>query len=121
MADQTIVPQILKINEFKETAANTWADLTAANDGVLTVPKDGKFLLQFVDAAGGAVITITHGDGFTSSQGDLVSAAMTIIGTYVITNIIIDSARFKWLSGTDKGKIRIETSANIKARCTQLP
>lgn len=138
MADQTITPQVLSLNTFKEIAANQWADLTAANAGVLTPPKDGTYLLEFVDAAGGAVVTIGTGvvsgkvagafDGFQAPRGALASNAAVAAGgtaavmTIALTSaIVIDSARFKRMSGTDTGKIRITTTANIKARCIQFP
>lgn len=118
MADQTITPAELTLNAVTEIADGSYEDLTAANDGVCTIPDDGAYLFHFIDAAGGAVVTITHGDGILSAQGDVDSAAMTI---NLHNFAVIESSRIKWLAGTDKGKVRISTTADIKAACIKLP
>jgi len=118
MADQTITPKDLALNAFSELAAGDYEDLTVANQGVVALPKDGRYVLHFIDAAGGAVVTITHGDGVMAGQGDLVSAALT---QNLHNFLTLDSARFKWGTGDDKGLIRITTSANIKVACVKLP
>jgi hypothetical protein len=118
MADQTITPQNCVANGQLEVAAADYEDLTAANDGVVVPPEDGKYLLHVIDAAGGAIVTVSHGDGFMSSQGDFVGAAQTI----ALNNFyVIDSARFKNLSGTSVGKIRIKASAAVKVACIAIP
>jgi hypothetical protein len=127
MADQTITPATLDLNAFTEIAAGSYEDLTSSNDGIFTVPKDGKFLIHAIDAAGSAVVTVTAGDGFLSGQGHVDSAAMTI---NLHNFAVIESARFKWLTQDDGvisgdtgmlGKIRIQTSANIKVAVIVLP
>ncbi|MCK9570367.1 hypothetical protein M0R72_15580 [Candidatus Pacearchaeota archaeon] len=118
MADQTITVQTCTLNGQKEVAAANYEDLTAANDGICVIPRDGKYLFHIIDAAGGAVVTFTHGDGFLSGQGDIDTAALTInLNNFVV----VESARCKWLSGDDKGMIRITTTAAVKIACIALP
>lgn len=118
MADQIITPSECTLNGFNELAAGDYEDLTAANAGICTLPADGSYLFHIIDAAGGALVTFTHGDGIESSQGDLVSAALT---QNLHNFVVIESSRFKWLSGSDKGKVRITTSANVKVACIKMP
>jgi hypothetical protein len=115
LADQTITPKLIAQDAVTELAAGDYEDLTAANDGVVTPPKDGKYLLHFIDAAGGATVTITGGDGPLGSQGDIKNAAVMTINLHNFA--VVESARVKQLSGSDIGKIRITTDQNIKAAC----
>lgn len=119
MADQTITPVALTKNSFSELAGGDWEDLTAANAGICTLPDDGSYVLLFLDAAGGAVVTVEKGiDNMLGAQGDITSAALTIN----LTNALVcESSRVKHMSGDDKGKIRITTTANIKCACIKLP
>lgn len=119
MADQTIVAQTAVQNGQKEVAAAQYQALTSANDGVFAVPVDGKYALHVIDAAGGAIITVKAGTGALKySQGDLVGAAQTID----LNNFyVLESARFKAMSGADVGKIRVKTSANVSAALIALP
>jgi hypothetical protein len=141
MADQTITPVQLVIDTFKESAGTVWATLTAANAGVVVAPKDGKYLLEFIDDTGGAVVTITGStnadkskEGLMGENGSLASNATAVLGgtgavmtnndstsVPIITSIAIDSSRFKQMSGSDLGKLRITTTAAIYARCVVLP
>lgn len=119
MADQTITPVSASNNAVNAVVAGDYEALTAANDGVLAPPKDGKYLLFYkVTAAGGAAITVTHGDGWKSNQGDLVSGALAQNDEGII---VIDSARFKWLSGADKGKIRITVTDTVSMAAFAIP
>lgn len=145
MADQTItVKQFTMPTQFLELAAGDYEDLTAANDGIFVVPKDGKFLIHAIDAAGGAVLTITGDDttsGYTTQaplgpQGEIESSAAAALGgtgavmTINLNNFaVLESARFKWLQEDDgviaantgmKGKIRIQTTANVKVAVIAL-
>lgn len=152
--DITLIPQVHKLDTFKECAAAAWGSLTATADGVIlqsALPKSGKILVELVDAAGGAIVTINAGKGagtyqtgivstdggVLAGQGSLASnaavavggtgAVMTIIGTYVITSIILTTSRFKRLKGDVDNvngaavAFRITTSANIKCRVIALP
>ena len=118
MADQTAVAQQCSLNTFKEVLAAAYQTVTASNEGIFTVPKDGKYLLHIIDATGGAVVTIKHGDGIKGNQGDLVSSALT---QNLNNFVVLESSRFKNLSGTDIGKIRITTTANISVGLIALP
>ena len=138
MADQTITPRAFTLpNQVIELAAGSYEDLTSSNDGIFAVPKDGKYLIHLIDASGGAVVTIQHGDGPLAGKGDLVSSAAAALGgtaavmTIALHNFaVIESARFKWLTQDDGvisgdtgmlGMIRIATTANIKAAVIVLP
>ena len=119
MADQTITPVAPATNAFEEIAAADYAALTAANEGVFTPPKDGRYALHFkVTAAGGATITVEHGDGITSGQGDIVSAALAQNDERLL---VLESARVKKLTGDDKGKIRVTVTDAVSVACIQLP
>jgi hypothetical protein len=119
MADQTVVKQTVPNNGKIEVAAAAYKDLTAANNGIFLVPRDGKFLLHVIDAAGGAIITVKAGvDTILENQGDYVSAALTI---NLHNFFVLESARFKAMSGADKGYVRVTTSANVKAALIEIP
>jgi hypothetical protein len=119
MADQTITPVALGANAYTKIVAGDYESLTVANQGIITPPCDGKYLLfGKVTAAGGATVTITHGDGFLSGQGDSVSAAYAQNEEFCIP---LESSRFKWLSGADIGKIRITVTDAVSLACYQVP
>lgn len=119
MADQTITPVKCTDATFTSIAAGNYASLSSSNDGVLVAPpKDGKYLLHFkVTGSGGGTVTIKAGDGFRSSIGDLTSTTISQNGEALLT---IESSRFKNLTGSDKGKIRIQVSNNTSVACIQL-
>lgn len=119
MADQTITPVVASLDANVAIAAGNYASLTGANDGVLTPPCDGKYALHYkVTAAGGATIVVKAGTGILSSQGDLTTGphAQNIEGI-----LVLESSRFKALSGSDKGKIRIDVTDTVSMACIQLP
>jgi hypothetical protein len=119
MADQTITPVVGVKNDDVEIAAANYAALTAANDGIMTVPKDGKYVLHFkVTDAGGATILVKAGGGILSSQGDMSTGALVQNKEGII---VLESARFKALSGDDKGKIRIDVDGTVSMACIQVP
>jgi hypothetical protein len=118
MADQTITPHVLTTNVFHPLATGDWEDLTSSNDGIVIPPPDAKLLFLAIDASGSCVLTFTHGNGVLASLGDVASGAMTISLVY---GVVIETARCKWLSGSDKGYIRISTTQNVKVACYQLP
>ena len=119
MADQVITPvKVTGEDAFKALSAANYASLTAANDGVLTPPKDGSFILHFIvtDAAG-ATITVKAGTGVLHSQGDLSSGALAKNDECIL---VLQSSRFKVLSGTDRGDIRIDVNGAVSCACLQL-
>lgn len=119
MADQVITPvKVTGEDVFKALTSANYAALTAANDGVLTPPKDGSFILHFiVTDSNGATITVKAGSGILHSQGDLSSGALAKNNERIL---VLQSSRFKVLSGTDRGDIRIKVSGAVSCACLQL-
>jgi hypothetical protein len=124
MADQTINSTLVPVNVITDFGG--WTAISAANDGILAPPKDGRYFLVFQDTAGGAGVTIRHGDGVEGAQGDIAITNMVQNELYFAGP---ESARVKrvWGSGTpytagsDKGKIRISASANVNVACVMMP
>lgn len=119
MADQTITATVAAQNgSIVETAG---ASLTAANPGVITIPKDRKVTLRAtVSAAGGAVITVKAGtDAYKSGQGDFATASLAQNVVHIIGPL--ESARFKAVSGADIGKIRITVSDAVTVTALVTP
>lgn len=115
MADQAITPTTLTPNTASAAVAAT--ALTAANDGLITAKSDNMiiFLYDAGGAGGNAVIKSTSA-GILANQGDITVE----LGAGEYKAIQIDSARVKALSGTDKGKIRIDCDVNVSAWAFEL-
>lgn len=119
MADQTITAGVLVQNGSLTKPAV--ASLTGANDGVFTPTKDRKVIFEVIcTAVGGATVTVGVGAGaYMNSQGVLSTGAMAQHDVMMIGPL--DSARFKAMSGTDKGKIRITTTGTATVSAILLP
>lgn len=120
MADQTITPVEIPVNTITELATGDYETITAADDGYVTIPKDGKYILHMVDASGGAVVTIEKGTGWMHELGVEAGAAMTQVAVTAAGNnfAIIDGARFKNLS---TGKVKITSTASVLIACIYIP
>lgn len=118
MADQAVTPITLTPNVATAAVGGLDADLTAANDGVVTVDK-GSLLIYLFDAggAGGTVLIKAGDDAIKESQGDIT----VTLGASEAKLIRVETARVKALSGTDKGKIRIDASANTTCWAVEVP
>ena len=129
MADQAITPVVMTQNTLT-AAIQAGASLTTSNDGVVTLPKDGKALLlfQITNKGTSGKLNIKGGskgslDAYKASQGDL-SLDLSSYTNNDWVSLVIESARHKSLSGTDKGKVRINlggTSTTVTAVCLALP
>jgi hypothetical protein len=116
MADQAITPVALGLNAA--SAAITPASLTAANDGVITPTSENMaIILTDTGGAGGTVLVKAGADSLKKLQGDI----SVTLGASETKAIYVESARCKALSGTDKGKIRLDASANTSAYAVLLP
>lgn len=116
MADQAIAPVAVPVNEA--TAAVTGVSLTAANDGVITPTKDRMVVILYdAGGAGGTVLIKAGTDSALCGQGDIT----VTLGASETKAIYVESARVKALSGTDKGKIRLDCSVNVTAWAYALP
>ncbi|MCE5322137.1 hypothetical protein LLG46_02350 [bacterium] len=117
MADQAISPVELGINTASDAVTATL--LAAANDGVIT-PVSDKMIIELTDTSeAGATVLIKAGgdDSPLGGQGDIT----VTLGASETKAIYVESARVKALSGTDKGKIRLDASAAVSAKVFQLP
>lgn len=114
MADQAITPITLAVDT--PSAAITPASLTAANDGLITAGKD-NMVIVLIDGGAGSTVAIKAGDGMLHSQGDIT----VTLGANETKCVRVQSARVKWLSGADKGKIRLDASGNVSAYALIVP
>lgn len=119
MAAATITPVKLVRNTFSSAiAANT---AVHAEDGALFTMSDSdhRYLIVVENASDSAAKTVTI------KAGDSYAATVDIeqeLAAGTTRYINIDSARFKNLSGTNKGKVAITgTDENIKVSVYILP
>lgn len=119
MAAKVITPVKLVRNTFSDAiAANAAVD---ADDGAIFTMSDSDhrylIIVENASADTAKTVTIKAGDSYAATT-DLekeIAAASTVF-------INIDSARFKNLTGTNKGKVLIEgTDENIKVSVYILP
>ena len=124
-----ITPKKLR-NRNEASEAILKADLTVALDGTdgaefVMDERDDKYLilLENTGAAnaeagtdGSAVVTIPHGNGYAG----VVDLEVTIpAGSYVFLSL--DSIRFKWMHGEDKGKVLVKGPKTVKCAVLVLP
>lgn len=130
MARTVITPIKCKMNEFvKETTATDFAALDA-NDGAEFVmdDKSEKFVLVAVNKAStsvNATVIVKAGNHLQSAFGDV----SVTLAQNAIAHLVLESARFKNVSGDDKGKVILSSldatgaagSADIQVKVIKLP
>jgi hypothetical protein len=116
MADIAITPTQLVPNVA--SAAITASTINGESDpGVITLTSD-LTTFRLADVSGGSVITFTPSvDGTHKSQG----AYTVTLTSGQVKYIAIESARFKDMSGDDKGKVRITIDNDAYVECMILP
>jgi len=116
MADIAITPTQLVPNVA--SAAITASTINTATDpGVVTLTSD-LTIFRIADVSGGCTVTFTASvDGTKKSQGDLE----VVLTTGQVKYVVIESARFKDMSGADAGKVRITIDNDAYVECMILP
>lgn len=115
MADQTV--PVVQASVNAASSAITAASLTAANDGTITVT-DENMIVVLVDGGAGSTVLFKAGtSGLKYQQGDV----SVTLGAGETKAVFVESARAKAVSGADKGKIRLDASANCSAYAVVLP
>lgn len=117
MAATAIVNTVLNFNEGAAMPATAAVD--AADGALITCDKaDHKMLIimENADGANAENVTIKKGNG-VQATADLV-VALAASQKKVIT---IESGKYKNVSGTNKGKILINGTADVKIACVVLP
>lgn len=130
MARTVITPIQCKMNEFvKETTDTDFAALDATDGGEFTMDeKSEKYVIVVKNAASTAVnatAIIKAGDHLQSKFGDI----SVTLAQNAIAHVVIESARFKNVSGTEKGKVIFSSlnaagnagSADIQVKVIKLP
>ncbi len=118
MAATAITNTVLKFNEFSAMPATS---AVHASDGASVSLDAGceRCLLIFenANASTAKTVTVKKGDALQAT-GD-ISVSIAAGAKYVA---VIESGKFKCLSGANKGKVIITgTDANIKIACVVLP
>lgn len=117
MAATAITNTVLVRNTVATFPATAASDAT---DGVLiTCDKDDQkmlIIIENVDASNAETVTILKGDGL---QG--VSNLAVSVPASSMRCVVVESGRFKNVSGTLKGKIKITGTADVKIACVVLP
>jgi hypothetical protein len=126
MAEVVITPITATLNALKQVPGVGGADgaetVTSSDVASFAVPKDGKYLILIDCAAGGKIITIAGGtDALKYSQGALACGVTLINTNHGINAIVLESARFKFMSGTYIGTIRFTTDGTVTATVIALP
>ena len=116
-----ITPKKLR-NRNEASEAILKADLTVALDGTdgaefVMDERDDKYLILLENTAEEeAAVTIPHGNGYAG----VVDLEVTIpAGSYVFLSL--DSIRFKWMHGEDKGKVLVKGPETVKCAVLVLP
>lgn len=117
MAATAITNTVLAFNGAKIMPATAAVDAT---DGALITcgAADQKMLIiiENSDSTNAETVTIKKGDGV---QG-VADLALSIPKSETHT-IVVESGKYKNLTGTLKGKIKITASADVKIACVVLP
>lgn len=117
MAATAIVNTVLGFNTAAALPATAAVD--AADGALITCDKADQKMLIIMENADGANaenVTIVKGNG-VQGVADLV-VALAASEKKVIT---IESGKYKNLSGTNKGKIKVTGTADVKLACVVLP
>jgi hypothetical protein len=130
MAATPITPVSLKMNEFvKESATTLFAAVDANEGATFEMPdRDEKYVIGVQNAASSSVnvfAVLKAGDGLHSVMGD----EKVTLAQNAIAWITIDSARFKNITGNNKGKVVIRGFAangttgttDLKVKVIKLP
>lgn len=117
MAATAIVNTILGFNVASVMPATAAVD--AVDGALVTCDKaDHKMviIMENADAANAENVTIKAGNGFQGTTDLVVALAASAKKV-----IVIESAKYKNVSGTNKGKILINGTADVKIACVVLP
>lgn len=122
MARKTITPiKITNYSEFKD--AGTYADLLTAIDATdgAEIALDGHdersvLLVHNSSSTAASTVTVHKGNGL---QG--VSDLEYSVAAGKIALIVLESGKFKNVSGDDKGKVIISGAAALKVAFIKLP
>lgn len=122
MAVTAITPEVLSGNTFDVDALAMTAATTAADGFIVDyTEQDAKILLVFLNTNASSTArtaTIKKGDGI-QGVADLDSGDIAA-GKYAL--VVIESGRFKNVSGANKGKVLIVPShAELKMAAVVLP
>lgn len=130
MAATPITPVSLEMNEFVKESATTLFTAVDANEGAtFEMPdRDEKYVIGVQNAASSpanVVAVLKAGDGLHSVMGD----EKVTLAQNAIAWITIDSARFKNITGDNKGKVVIRGFAangttgttDLKVKVIKLP
>jgi len=130
MAATPITPVSLEMNEFVKESATTLFTAVDANEGAtFEMPdRDEKYVIGVQNAASSSVNVVAvlkAGDGLHSVMGD----EKVTLAKNAIAWITIDSARFKNITGNNKGKVVIRGFAangttgttDLKVKVIKLP
>jgi hypothetical protein len=131
MAITSVTPVVLTAyNTFvKESTSTDWVAIDGTLGAEFTMSqKDEKYVICVQNAASTAVnvtAIIVKGNGIQSDLGNTT----VLLAQNAIAYIVIDSGRFKLVSGTDKGKVKISSldaagtaiSADLQVKVIQLP
>lgn len=117
MAATAITNTVLTRNTVAIFPATAACDAT---DGALiTCDKDDQKMLIYIenaDASNAETVTIKKGNGLQGTADYAVSVAAS--GKRCV---VIESGKFKNVSGDNKGKIVITGTADVKVACVVLP
>jgi hypothetical protein len=130
MAITKVTPVQCKLNEFvAETTADDFVALDATLGAEFEMPeKDEKYVIVVKNAASTAVnvsAILKKGNHTQSAFGDVTK----VLAQNAIAYAVIDSGRFKNVSGDDKGKVIIKSldaagtagSADLQIKVIRLP
>lgn len=131
MAITVVTPVVLTgYNAFvKETTSTDWVALDATLGAEFTMSaRDEKYVICVQNAASTAVnvtAIVEQGNALQNHLGDVT----VLLAQNAIAYIVIDSGRFKNVSGTNKGKVIVTSlnaalnagSADLQIKVIQLP
>ena len=121
MAVTVITPEVLKFNTFDLDSLATTAATTAADGFTIDCSNiaDQKILFVFQNSgATDRTATVKKGNGI-QGVADLVSGN---VAASKFATVVVESGRFKNVSGTDKGLIKVIPShAELKMAAIVLP
>lgn len=131
MAITVVTPVVITgYNTFvKETTSTDWVALDATLGAEFTMTaRDEKYVICVQNAASSAVnvtAIVEQGNALQNHMGDV----SVLLAQNAIAYIVIDSGRFKNVSGTNKGKVIVTSldaagtagSADLQIKVIQLP
>lgn len=117
MAATAITNTVLAFNSNK--IMPTTATLDATDGALITCgAADQKMLIiiENSDSTNAENVTIKKGNGLQGTKDLVIAVPKSEIHT-----IVVESGKYKNVSGTNKGKIQITGTADVKIACVVLP